>query len=369
MDLSTIVFYVLIASSTILCLIYWLFFSRLAFGKIKKIDKKPDSVSVIICARNEFDNIENNLPLILEQDYPNFEVIVVDDCSCDGTSDLLKDFLLKYEKLRVLPIKENVNFFSNKKFALALGIKAAKHDIVLLTDADCKPKSKNWITEMQQNFTDKKSIVLGYGGYERKSGLLNTIIRFDAFHIGVQYLSLAKSGLPYMGVGRNLAYKKDVFFNNNGFSKHYQISSGDDDLFINTVANRKNTTISISKEAQILSKPKKRFIDWARQKKRHFSTAKYYKFKHKLILFLYYLASVLFYASTAWLFTNLYELPIISSIVGFKLLSQLIIFKLCMLKLDEKNFFLISPLLEIILILLNPIIYITNIFYTKNKWK
>ncbi len=369
MEFFNWVFYIFLASSFVCCFFYWFFFSRIAFHKNKKIERKQEPVSIIICARNEYDNIENNLPLILEQKYFDFEVIVVDDCSCDGTSDLLKDFLLKYPKLKVLPIKENVNFFSNKKFALALGIKSAKNNLILLTDADCKPKSENWIAEMQQYFSDKKNIVLGYAGYENKGGLLNTLIRFDAFHIALQYLSLAKSGFPYMGVGRNLSYKRDLFYKNNGFSKHYQISSGDDDLFINSVATSTNSTIAIGKEAQIVSIAKKRFIDWFRQKKRHLTTAKYYKFKHKFVLFLYYLASVLFYVSTIFLLTNIFNLPVIIGVASFKILSQLFVFKMSMIKLDEKNFLLISPLLEILLILLNPILYISNIFYKKNKWK
>ena len=151
----------------------------------------------------------------------------------------------------------------------------------MLTDADCVPATENWIERMQEGFAGDISIVLGYGSYHKLPGLLNKLIRFDTFHTGMQYLSYSLAGTPYMGVGRNLSYKKSVFFRNKGFSSINHLPSGDDDLFINQVANADNTSIMIDHDAITLSEPKKKFTDWIRQKKRHFSTARFYKPQHK----------------------------------------------------------------------------------------
>jgi hypothetical protein len=118
-------------------------------------------------------------------------------------------------------------------------------------------------------------------------GALNKIIRFDTFHTALQYLSYALAGQPYMGVGRNLSYKKAVFLRNKGFSAINHVPGGDDDLFINKVATKENTAIVIDKDTFTLSDPKKNFGEWFRQKARHYTTAKYYKPRHKFLLGLY----------------------------------------------------------------------------------
>ena len=212
---------------------YWAFFWRLGRYRNKVMERKPTGVSVVICAHNEYHHLKESLPLILEQDYPDFEVLVVNHSSDDDTHYLLNELEERHPHLKIISIKEDLNFFSGKKFPLSIGIKSAKHDMVLLTDADCKPASRYWIRQMQSAFTPKTEVVLGYGPYNRSPGLLNKLIRFDTAHIAIQYLSYALAGIPYMGVGRNLSYLKQVFYKNNGFISHYRIRSGDDDLFIN----------------------------------------------------------------------------------------------------------------------------------------
>ncbi len=138
-----------------------------------------------------------------------------------------------------------------------MGIKSARYETLLLTDADCVPASENWMQLMQDGYRPETEIVLGYGGYHPTSSLLNRIIRFETFHAALQYLSYALAGIPYMGVGRNLSYKKDVFLRNKGFSSINQIPGGDDDLFINQVANKHNTAIVIDREAHTLSEAKR----------------------------------------------------------------------------------------------------------------
>lgn len=264
-DYLTLAFLIL---ALIQLLYFFLFFIRLAFYKVKEERTNENlPISVIICAKNERDNLLQFLPEFLNQDYPTFEVIVVNDHSVDDTEDVLKAFTMQYKQLKVVNVPDNDRFYGSKKFALTLGIKAAQYEHVLLSDADCKPASRNWIKWMS-NYAAKKKIILGFGAYEKQKGLLNKLIRFETFFTAIQYLSFTLSKIPYMGVGRNLAYEKELFFKNKGFSTHQHILSGDDDLFINEVANKYNTQIVIHSEAHTVSIPKPTFKLWVRQKKK-----------------------------------------------------------------------------------------------------
>lgn len=253
-------------------------------------------VSVIICARDEAGNLTRNLPgLLVQQYHTTHEVIVVNHNSQDETKYLLEEFHKKFKQLHIVNLSQEAVGIPGKKYPLSIGIKEAKYEIVLLTDADCVPASEHWIEKMQSAYDDKTEIVLGYGGYFKKKGLLNKLIRFETFHIALQYFSYALAGMPYMGVGRNLSYKKDLFLRNKGFSSLNHVLSGDDDLFINKVATPENTRIILDEDTFTLSEPKKSFGDWLRQKRRHNSTSKYYKPKHKFFLSTYSFTHFLFY--------------------------------------------------------------------------
>ncbi len=289
------VFFSILAFFTFLQLFYYLFFfSRLALYKNKKypLEKPQKPVSIIVCAFNEEANLTKNLPLWLDQQYhkngePFFEVVVVNDNSQDDTFYLLNRMHEQYPHLHVVNLTQEAKLISGKKFPLSMGIKSARFERLLLTDADCVPTSEFWLANMVAGFSDSKKIVLGYSPYEKHEGWLNKVIRFETLHAAIQYLSYALAGLPYMGVGRNMAYEKHLFNQNKGFSSHHHILSGDDDLFINQVANSKNTTISIAPEGMTYSEPKKTTEEWHYQKKRHLSTGRYYKMKHQVLLGLY----------------------------------------------------------------------------------
>jgi len=353
-------------------LFYYLFYySRILFYKQKaKNNGANEPVSVIICARNEQENLEKNLPSILTQNYPDYEVIVVNDCSEDETEFVLERFQKKYKHLKTTTLKQDEKFYHNKKLALTIGIKAAKNDLLLLTDADCIANSEKWIEKMQGNFSDKTDIVLGYGGYKTEKKLINNLIRFDTLFVAIQYLSFALAGKPYMGVGRNLAYRKSLFFKNKGFARHSHIISGDDDLFINEVAKKKNTKIEISKESITQSLAESSFSGWFKQKKRHISTGKLYKFGTKWRLFCENISRILFYAffaiSLIW-FTEYYIY--IAGAFGIRLLLQLIIYKVAMSRLNEKYLLIPSILYDIMMPFLNFILILANYFTPKNKWK
>jgi glycosyltransferase involved in cell wall biosynthesis len=254
----TITFYFFIAVVTIQLVYYLGIFGKFAFAKPQKSTPKRIPISVIVCAKNEAENVTKFVPMLAGQDYPDYEIILIDDASSDNTLEILERFEKEYKNIRLVKVENNEAFWGNKKFALTLGIKAAKNEYLLFTDADCYPSSKTWIREMSSQFTLHKTIVLGYGAYEKiANSFLNKIIRYETMLTAVQYFSWAKAGRPYMGVGRNLAYKREEFFNVNGFIDHMKIRSGDDDLFINQAAKGTNTTICYSQDSFTYSAPKR----------------------------------------------------------------------------------------------------------------
>jgi biofilm PGA synthesis N-glycosyltransferase PgaC len=339
-----------LAGSFLLQLVYWwTIHARLVFYRpvSSRIRKFP--VSVIICARNEEANLRANLPLVLEQDYPDFEVIVVDDASTDGTADLLRDFRQQYPHLRTSSIKPNVHISKGKKLALTVGIKAARHEWILLTDADCRPAGRQWLSLMQRNFSGDTGIVLGYGGYRRRRGLLNLVIRYDAFFIALQYFGFALAGLPYMGVGRNLAYRREIFFRNKGFASHYDLASGDDDLFINEVARNEPVRIEIRAEAHTISDPKRSWRDWYYQKRRHLTTGPRYRPATKFLLGTEIISRLLIYSSFVYLLALQVMLPLVIAIFLVRMLSTILVIKWSMSRLNESYLLLISLLLDPVL--------------------
>jgi poly-beta-1,6-N-acetyl-D-glucosamine synthase len=345
------------------------YFRRLAFYKKKELLPHTPPASIIICARNEDDNLVEFLPRIFEQNYPDFEVVVVNDCSYDNTDDFLKEFAKKQDNLKIVTIKEDDYYSHGKKVALMMGIKGAKHEHLLLTDADCCPNSKDWLKNMMEHFTTETEIVLGYGAYEKQAGLLNKIIRYDTFMIALQFLSFALARKTYMGTGRNLAYKKSLFFKMKGFASHYHIESGDDDLFVNEAATKQNSKIEVSINNHTVSKVKTTFRDWFRQKRRHITTFKHYnagsKFRLTMIGMSQYLFFVGLIASLIFQF-----LPIIVlSLFTVRLLIQIIIFNKSMIQLSEKDLLFIAPFIELLLLFIYPTITISNLFVKKNKWR
>jgi glycosyltransferase involved in cell wall biosynthesis len=348
---------------------YWLVFSRFAFFKQPQYPDPDLPVSVVISAKNEYQNLKKNLPLILNQDYPDFEVVVVNDASDDESIFLLEDLAHEYKRLKVVTIQQDLNFFKGKKFPLSVGIKSAKNDHLLLTDADCSPAGTKWIREMAGGFTGDKEIVIGYGQYRPVKGLLNKVIRYETAFSALNYFSLALWRMPYMGVGRNLAYKKSLFIRNKGFISHYTVSSGDDDLFINKVAGKKNTAIITSAESFTISEAKKSLQHWWRQKRRHLSAGIYYKMKHKMILGGYMATFMLMLAGLVWqLISGSYLLVVVLAFV-VRLMSQMIIFKKTFHRLHEKKLLLISPLIELYLTLIFPVMVFVNLLFKEGRWK
>jgi cellulose synthase/poly-beta-1,6-N-acetylglucosamine synthase-like glycosyltransferase len=335
--------------------LYYVLFVHLKLANVS-IEEVPLSarkpISVIVCARNEIVNLEQYLPTLLSQDYPEFEVVVVNDRSWDGTEEFLEQFGKKYHNLKIVKILDNDKFIAGKKFAVTMGIKAAKYDWLVFTDADCTPASDRWLMDMQQPADENTEIVLGYSPYIKKRSLLNALIRFETFFTAVNYLSFALKGMPYMGVGRNMAYKKSLFFKNKGFAAHMHIPSGDDDLFVNAHANKYNTEIRLHRDSHVWSIPNKTWGGYLRQKKRHFGAGKFYKSKHKFILSLQIVFQFLFYAFfAACMFFSREAQYVALGILGLSIIIRCFIYPKLLKRLNYSDLRWWFPILDILLFL------------------
>lgn len=358
-------------SITALIQLSYLFFrhARVSAYKNKAVNKTGEPVSVIICARNEDENLRKNLPYILSQKYNNYEVIVVNDGSEDDSDMVLAELKAKHQHLKTTNIPLDQKFSHGKKLAVTVGIKAATHNWLLFTDADCRPASENWITQFASHFTGNTNIVLGYAPFEAKASLLNNYARYDTFFIALQYLGAALAGKPYMGVGRNMAYHKSLFFKNKGFASHYYLQSGDDDLFINETATSQNTAVELSPDSFMYSQSKTRFNQWVKQKKRHFTTYHRYKFKHKLMLGTEVISRLSFYGLFAFLLSTPFNLIAIMSVFGVRFITQFIIFIAAQTKLKERHIWFTSLIFDVFSLFINFGLDLSNkLRRTKKKW-
>jgi glycosyltransferase involved in cell wall biosynthesis len=240
--------------------------------------------SIIVCAHDEEQNLRELIPVLLQQQYSEFEIVVVDDRSNDGTYDYLRELTMVEPRVRMVQVKHKPDHVNGKKYALTLGVKAARYEWLLLTDADCRPATDKWIESFSKYADGSTQIILGYSPYNNLNGLLNLFIRFETLLTAVQYIGFALGGNPYMGVGRNLAYRKSLFLNNKGFNGFLEVTGGDDDLFVNQHARGANTKVNVGSSSLVVSVPKKSWSQFFQQKIRHLSVGKYYRFKHKFLL-------------------------------------------------------------------------------------
>ena len=361
-------FYLPIAIISILIiLIYYLyFFTKLYFHKdITSNFERP--ISIIICAKNEFQNLKRNLPLILSQNYFEFEVIVVNDHSTDESSFYLEEISQKNKNLVVVDLNDSVTDTLGKKFALTLGIKTAKYEHLLLTDADCIPNSKNWANMMSSNFVNSE-IIIGYGAYTKTKGFLNKLIRFDTFQVALQYLSYALAGFPYMGVGRNLAYKKSLFFKNKGFASHLHIASGDDDLFIQEIVPKRTVSIEISDSSHTTSEVLGTWQAWIYQKRRHLSASSMYKNRFKILLSIYPLAQFIFFICIILLIILKIDLLIVGFLIGIKLSVSYIVNYRIMKRLNVYDLYWLHPIYEIVHLFIQIFFVFLNINEKPKLW-
>jgi biofilm PGA synthesis N-glycosyltransferase PgaC len=358
-----------------LCFILQLYYllsnhSRLAgYKPMQAMPQVNIPVSVIISARNEARNLTENLPYILQQNYPDYEVVVINDCSTDNSAQVLQDIQMEFPHLKVVTITEHVRFKTGKKFALTLGIKAAKNEHLLFTDADCKPATLYWITRMAANFTTSAQIVLGYSPYKQTSNFLNPFIRFETIKTAITYLSTALNGNPYMGIGRNLAYTKSLFFKAKGFASHMHIISGDDDLFVNQNATAANTIIEIHPDTFVYTDAKTSIGGWFRQKKRHMGVGKLYKNNHRRMLSLDAISGFLFYVLFILCLVLKVEPLWVAGIVVFRMLLQILIYRKVFNKLNGSDLVWSLPLLDMIYYIYLNVFGLIGTFIKTTRWK
>ena len=363
----TITLLVIIGVAFIHQIYFYLRYLRLG-GKVTSqtdSDVQLPAVSVIVCAHNEYDNLQDYLSILLEQDYPCYEVIVVDDSSEDGSDLLLERWSRQYGNLYHTFVPRGARVLSNKKLALTIGIKAAHHDYLLLTDADCRPESKHWIREMMKGFSNEQTeLVLGFSPYFEKKGLLNHIIGYDTLFNGLQYMGMARAGKPYMGVGRNLAYKRETFFSVGGFKGLLGNRAGDDDLFVNRIANAANTVVVNNPNSIVWSVPKTTWREWFHQKRRHLSVSPQYRTRSKIQVTLEPLSRGIFYASLliSAIVGSIELISIALALFLLRLLVQLIIINVSARRLNMRGYSLgliaydiILPLITLYMMLTQPL--------------
>jgi glycosyltransferase involved in cell wall biosynthesis len=345
---AEILFYIFLACALIQGVYIVFFYFKLAFGKLKNNQFSGYiPISIIVASNNEKENLLKLIPKLLDQNYTDFELIIVDDRSYDDTFDALRELYGNNPKVHILRIEEVHDHTSAKKFALTMGIKAAKNERILFIDADCWPLSSNWLREIAEACSKDTQFVLGYSQYEKEDGFLNLFIRFETLVTAIQYLSFAAQKLPYMGVGRNLSYTKSTFLSAKGFHPYNKLIGGDDDLFVNLHATGANTQIAVIPDAQTRSIPKKTLDEYIHQKKRHLSIGKRYRFSTKLWLSTWHISQIGFW----WMFLPvvfMYPNPVlVLAIAGTRLALLLLAYGYIIRKLKDQIPLYFLPVLDL----------------------
>ncbi|MBL7900247.1 MAG: glycosyltransferase [Crocinitomicaceae bacterium] len=341
---------------------------RLAIYKKKETTSAMPPVSVIVCARNEEDNLFKNLPSVLTQDYPKFEVIVVNDMSVDESKHIIRAYQEKYPHLRIIELEKNKHRKFGKKMPLTIGIKGAQYEHLVMIDADCYPAGNQWLKTLVRNYTEGKEIIIGVGPYETEKSFLNKLIRFDTTIIASTYLSFTCAGKPYMAVGRNMSYTRKRFFEVDGFKSHYHIQSGDDDLFMRDAATKKNVAIEISPDSFVFSHPKQTWAEWIKQKQRHFTTAPRYRLINKLLLGIFPASMIMMLLSSVILLFNFKWWWIIAGLLFIRYLVYWIVNRAVFRKLAARDLVVWYPVLELIHLVVMPFIYYSTDRREPDKW-
>lgn len=343
--------------------------SRVAFHHEQHHEGLLPPISIIITARNEEDNLMENLPVIFEQQYSTFEVIVVNNQSVDDTGSVLKAFQEKYPQLRVIEIERNHHLAYGKKLAITVAIKGAKYDHIIVTDPDSCPASKRWITDIAGKFSTQKELVIGFSSYTKQPGLLNRIIRLDNTVNTLQAIALGKSGVIIKGNRKNMGYSKSLFISNNGFKDHYSLQSGDEDLFVQKIAKKRNYAFSLSPLSHTTTSTENTWKEWFQRKSEECTAkAKYSVFK-KALLGIYSISLILFYVSFVILLMENKVCWLIWGAFGLILLLKWVILGRAFKKLSQQTLVAGVVLWDLLFAFLNPIIYYTHDQSIGNKWK
>jgi glycosyltransferase involved in cell wall biosynthesis len=349
---------------------FYIYFSKIVTYPSENLEANATPVSVIVCAKNEEQNLTELIPLLIAQNHPDFEIILINDASVDDTLSIIVDFVAQYPNVSMVDVVNNETFWANKKYALTLGIKKAKNEHFVFIDADCRPASNSWLSLISAPLKNNTSIVLGYGGYRKvDKSALNALIRFETVLAAMQYLGYALQGNPYMGVGRNLGYTSQQFYDNSGFISHMRVMGGDDDLFVNEAATAHNTAVVIDPESFTISTPKKNWSEWWTQKKRHVSTAKLYKKKHKVALGTFFLSQFLFLIVAILGFVFGLQWIAILALVVLRYVVVMVVVGRGLSRFRESELIPFIPLLEMLLISCQLALFFSNTNSEPKRWK
>ncbi len=364
-----ILFLTFLATLCIQLFYYLVIFSRGAFSSWKTSLNHVDfPVSIVICGKNAATDFEQNLPKVLNQDYPNFEVIVVDDHSTDNSLLLLQQYQSYNDHLTIVP-KEQVEDRPGKKAALFAGASAAKNPILLFTDADCKPATNSWVSLLVRAFQNEEiNLVLGVSPNYEAKGFWQQFFQFETLWTALNYISFYKLGMPYMGVGRNMAVRKTFFTKQFKALLDSELASGDDDLLVNKGANKKNTALCLDSDAFTYSDGPTSLAVWWKQKTRHLSAGQEYNVFHQILLSLYPVNQWVFYATFLFfLSTPLWPITTLAAI--FVVLIQAIIHAFYLHKIKRPDIALQMPIYQLIWVLFLPFILIYSTIQSKQTWK
>ena len=350
---------------------YLFFFARLNFVRgYNGVPSHLPPASIIICAKNEAKNLAQNLKVVMIQQYPQFEVIVVNDQSTDNTLDVLIDYYRRNPTMKLVNIPPDAKKeYAGKKHALLKGIEVATFDHIVVTDADCRPQTTYWLAKLVGAYMSDTKVVLGHSPYEKGKGFLNSLIRYENYMTALQYFGFAKAGIPYMGVGRNMSYKKEVLQGFKGFDTNKDMATGDDDLLINAVANGRNTEVCIDKDAFMVTKPATTFGDWLNQKRRHMRSGFKYKFHHQLLLLVFALSNLLFYSTFLFLLIQAVHWQLAVAVFCITLLLKWLLTARVFNKLGVADLKWTQPVLDVLYVNYLVVIFFLLLLKPKDNWR
>lgn len=284
-----------------------------------------EKVTIILCAKNESTHLKENLPTWLSQKNIDFSLLIVDDGSMDDTAAIIEQY--HHPKLKYLYISPEEKKGEGKKYALQRGIAEAETDWILLADADCLPINNFWARNMM-SFASGYDVILGISPYKHhSSGLLTYLIDLETFFTAMQYTAWASADIPYMGVGRNMAYKKQLtkFIDT---ERYYSTASGDDDIFIQHTRNKAKFISNTNSDSRTYSYAPSNFKSWTRQKTRHYSTGFQYSLIHKLGLGLFIFTKIIIHSIGIYLililskYLSLYIIYLIVNIISLHFINK-----------------------------------------------
>ncbi len=359
-----------------LLLYYLVFYGRFAFRKEKSVGESADfpPISIVITARDEAHHLIQSLPLLLTQDYPKFEVVLVNDKSRDETPQIVLEYKSRFPNLHYVDLATSISNLAGKKFPLANGIQAAKYDLLVFTDASCAPASPYWLQNVASKMIRKKKVVLGHTTFESCKGFMNKWLHYDALQTSIQAFSYNIAGMPVMANGYNLAYDGSLFFaNREVFVAQARMPFGEDSIFISQVAKPDTVAVAASPDSVVVQ-PRISFSKWFQQKKYDLVCRGFYTFAPRFWMKLFNWLSFLFYVAVAfaavvavWQQAWLY-LGIAALLFALKVGMQYLTFAKSSKKLNEREAIPLLFLFDFLFTLLQPWICLASKF-EKSKWK